>query len=281
MSASPLPTPNAEPVGFRHPPLRWWVEILLVVGFYAIYSLVRNQFGSALGPTTLSLAFTNALDVIEFESAIGLYIEPGLQEAFVDWEWFLVFWNIFYGTFHFVVTIGAMVYLFVRAPVRYSFMRSVLCLTTATALLGFALFPLMPPRLLGNCISEFGACATEHTFTDTMVELGGLWSFESEQMASISNQYAAMPSLHIAWAVWCTLALAPVLRTRLSRWAIWAYPFLTLFAIMVTANHYWLDAIGGLLALAVGVALAPLLTRVLPGPNGTLTSDAVGRSLRA
>lgn len=274
--ANDLPLSDAP----KHPPLRWWVEILLVAGFYAIYSLIRNQFGSALGSATVSQSYANAVHVIDFESALGLFIEPELQAHFIGWDWFLIFWNIFYGTFHFVITIGTMVYLFLRAPLRYSFMRSALCLTTGTALIGFALFPLMPPRLLGNCVSEFGACATEHTFLDTMVELGGLWSFESDQVASISNQFAAMPSLHIAWAVWCAVALSPLLRRRSSRAIVWSYPLLTLFAIMVTANHYWLDAVGGLLALGVGVLLAPFLTRVLPGPNGTLESDAVGRNFR-
>jgi hypothetical protein len=74
-------------------------------------------------------------------------------------------------------------------------------------------------------------------------------------MKSLSNQYAAMPSLHIAWAAWCALAIWPVLRRRWTRALFLLYPFVTLFAVVVTANHYWLDGLGGLLALGLGVAL--------------------------
>ena len=117
----------------------------------------------------------------------------------------------------------------------------------------------MPPRLLSNCTSQFGACVPGYDYVDTLVEPGGLWSFESGTMETISNQYAAMPSLHIGWAVWCAIALYPVLHRRWARIAIATYPVLTLFAIIVTANHYWIDAVGGVIALAVGLRVAPAL----------------------
>jgi len=271
---------TAAPRRARRPVrLRWWIEIGLTLLFYGVYSLIRNQFGSALGQAVKDDAYDNARRVIEVERLLGLYREEWLQAQFIGWESFIVFWNVFYGTFHFAVTIATMAYLFVRFPVRYVFMRSALCATTAVALVGFAFFPLMPPRLLSNCASRFGACEPGHEYVDTLVDPGGLWSFESGTMETISNQYAAMPSLHIGWAVWCTVALYPVLRSRGARWSIVAYPLLTLFAIMVTANHYWIDAVGGLLALGIGLRIAPSLTSVLPGGGGTLTGDVARRPL--
>ena len=187
--------------------------------------------------------------------------------------------NVFYGSFHFIVTIFVMVYLFLRFPQRYLFMRSTLASTTTVALVGFAFFPLMPPRLLTACPgqSEWGACDRSFDYVDTLVDPGGLWSFEGGAMESISNQYAAMPSLHIAWATWCVIGLYPVLTKRWSRTLIVLYPFFTLFAIIVTANHYWIDAIGGLIALAFGLAVARPISKLLPGrvrtledPRGTL-----------
>jgi hypothetical protein len=74
-------------------------------------------------------------------------------------------------------------------------------------------------------------------------------------MRSLSNQYAAMPSLHVAWATWCALAVRPVVRRRWVRMLFFAYPLVTLFAVVVTANHYWLDGLGGLVALGLGAAL--------------------------
>ncbi len=247
------------------PVLKWWLEAGMTLGFYFVYSLIRNQFGSALGDSVRRRSYENALDIIGIEKAMGLYHEEWTQQQFLDWDWFIVFWNVFYGSFHFIVTIFVMVYLFLRFPTRYIFMRSMLAVTTASALIGFALYPLMPPRLLSNCASQYGACVPGHNYVDTLVDPGGLWSFESGTMEAISNQYAAMPSLHVAWAVWCTIGLYPVLKRRTTRAVIAGYPLLTLFSIVVTANHYWIDAIGGLVSVALGLLLAPKLSQFLPG----------------
>ena len=84
-------------------------------------------------------------------------------------------------------------------------------------------------------------------------------------MQEISNQYAAMPSLHIAWAVWCAVAAAFVVSSRGARVALIAYPCLTVFAIIVTGNHYWIDAVGGVIVLGAGYAVGSRLARYLPG----------------
>ncbi|HEV8298227.1 MAG TPA: phosphatase PAP2 family protein, partial [Acidimicrobiales bacterium] len=76
------------------------------------------------------------------------------------------------------------------------------------------------------------------------------------------NQYAAMPSLHIAWAAWCCIALVPTVRSRIAKTLLIVYPWLTLFAIVVTANHYWLDAVGGLSVLFVGYLVGSTITRL-------------------
>ena len=82
-------------------------------------------------------------------------------------------------------------------------------------------------------------------------------------MAEISNQYAAMPSLHVAWALWCAWAVFPVLRRRWSR-VLWvAYPAFTVFAVIVTANHFWIDAVGGAAGLGVGYAAGTSLAKIL------------------
>lgn len=249
--------------GFVKP--RWWHEVFLSVVFYVVYSVVRNQFGSALGPSMRRQAYENALDIIALERSLRLYFEQQVQQFFLDLEWFIIFWNVFYGSFHFLVTIFVMVWLFLRVPQRYVFMRSTLAITTTTALIGFAVYPLMPPRLLSNCVSKYGDCSPGHNYVDTLVEYGALWSFESGTMEAISNQYAAMPSLHIAWALWATISLVPVLQKRSTRLIMLAYPLLTLFSIVVTANHFWIDAVGGIAIVALGFILAPLVTPLLPG----------------
>jgi hypothetical protein len=229
----------------------WLRELFLIAICYTCYSWVRNQFGSA--SVTSDTAYRNADYMIETERFLGLYFEPSLQSWFDGWVWFLRFWNIFYGTLHFVMTLGVLIFLFIRVPVEYVKWRTIGLLTTGRALIGFALFPLMPPRLLGNC-REVGACV-DSPFIDTMAEYGGLWSFDSGLMESLSNQYAAMPSLHFAWALWSWLAIKKHLVSRTSRIAIASYPSLTLFAIIVTANHYWIDAVGGVVVLGAGYYL--------------------------
>lgn len=243
---------------------RWWGEIGLVLGFYVIYTFVRNQFGSALGESARLTAVRNADRVIDLERAMNLFFEDTLQRAVIDWDWFIRFWNLFYGTFHFAVTIGVMMLMFLRRPRRYLRWRSVLLATTALALVGFAVFPLMPPRLLADC-GVFGGCDPTHSFVDTLVDPGGLWSFDSGTMQELSNQFAAMPSLHIAWALWSALAAYPMLRRRWSRSLMVLYPLLTVFAIVVTANHYWIDAVGGAVVLGAGYAIGGRVALVLPG----------------
>ena len=240
--------------------LRWWVEVLLVLGFYVVYSTIRNLFGSE--SISAADALANAERIIDLERSIGLYLELDLQQAFVDHRWFIQFWNLFYGTFHFAVTVFALVWVYRRFPHLYARHRSTFLCTTGLALAGFALFPLMPPRLLSNG-GEFGGClATLHPYVDTVTDVGGLWSFDSGTMQSVSNQYAAMPSLHFAWATWCALVIWPIVSNRTARGLVAAYPIATLFAVIVTGNHFWLDAVGGLVVLGAGSLLAGVLVRV-------------------
>lgn len=262
----------------------WWKEALIMGVFYLVYSWSRNQFGSAqiAADGVPEQAFTNAERVIRWERAIGLYHEVSVQSWFLDHKWFIQFWNTFYGTAHFFVTIGVFIVLFRKRPDVFPLWRNTLAAMTALAIIGFSLFPLMPPRLLdapcpksgeayygGRCI-ESGLRGAgpdgvlerpwvapydsddSFGFVDTLVEIGGPWSFESETMTSISNQYAAMPSLHIGWSSWCVFALFPLARRWRWRLALMLYPAATLFCIVVTGNHYWIDGVGGLLVLAAG-----------------------------
>ncbi len=241
----------------------WWKEALIVAVFYLVYSWTRNQFGSnavTLG-TPPEHAFHNAERVIRFERLVGLYHEETLQDLFLPWRAFIQFWNTYYGTAHFFVTIAVFALLFVKRPAVFPQWRNSLAIMTALAILGFALFPLMPPRLLDEPCPEYGgACIPSELraeggtfgFVDTLEEYGGPWSFDSDTMTEISNQYAAMPSMHIGWSTWCAVAMWPLLRRRWQRVAVFLYPLATLFCIIVTGNHYWLDGAGGLLAFAVG-----------------------------
>ena len=255
--------------------LRWWKELATVLVFYGVYSVVRNMQGSAT--VSAAHAFRNARQVISLERLIGLYHEESIQDIFLGSDLVMTVWNVFYGTFHFFVTIGVLVYLFRRFPVRYARWRTLLATTTALALIGFALYPLMPPRLL----------PASYGFVDSLVVFGSPWSFDSTAMHKISNQYAAMPSLHFAWALWCALALLAVVRRRWTRLLAASYPVVTLAAIVITGNHFIIDAVAGAIVLGIawfvsglfsGGQLRPrLLSRARsasPGPSLEPAGDA-------
>lgn len=250
--------------------LYWWKEALIVLAFYLVYSWIRNQFGSntIAADGIPEQAFNNAERVIRWEQSIGLYHEETIQDWFLPYRWFIQFWNTYYGTAHFIVTIAVFAVLFWKRPAVFPQWRNSLAAMTALAIVGFAFFPLMPPRLLdepcpwqadANEVAFGGECIPSELrgedgfgYVDTLAEYGGPWSFDSEGMASISNQYAAMPSLHIGWSTWCAIAMWPLLRSRWTKAAWLLYPAFTLFCIVVTANHYWLDGIGGLVVFGVG-----------------------------
>ena len=237
--------------------LRWWKEVLYILAFYLVYTAIRNTQGSA--SVNVGHALDNAKQVIAWERHLGLFHEQGVQHAFLGSRGFIEFWNLFYGTFHFIVTAFALVFVFRRFPERYARWRNTLACTTGLALVGFALYPLMPPRLL-NDFGEFGGRLVQYSFHDTLHEFGSLWSFDSGTMQKLSNQYAAMPSLHFAWSTWCALVLVPSLRRPWTKALALAYPLATLFAIVVTGNHYVLDAAGGAVVLGAGYLLGYAVT---------------------
>ena len=260
----------------------WWKEALIMGGFYLIYSWSRNLFGSARlsADGVPEQAFHNAERLIRIERGIGLFHEESIQDWFLPYRGFIQFWNTFYGTAHFAVTLIVFFVLFVKRKNVFPQWRNTLAITTALGIVGFSLFPVMPPRLLdAPCPSQergsYGGLCIESSlrnagpdgirgtlddrsfgFVDTLPEYGaGLWTFDSEAMKSISNQYAAMPSMHIGWSSWCAFAMWPLLRKRWTKAAMLLYPAMTLFCIVVTGNHYWIDGLGGQLALAIGAFL--------------------------
>lgn len=236
--------------------LRWYREVATILAFYAVYSAIRNLFGSnAVDP---AVALRNAERVIRAEEVVSGFVEADVQAYFLGWgSGFMRFWNLYYGSLHFIVTAGVLVWVYRRHPVSYPRWRNTLGAMTALALIGFSLFPLMPPRLLADTGLYGGAdSGYAGVFVDTLVAFPTLWSFESSTMQSVSNQYAAMPSLHVGWALWCMAAVLPFTARRWVRISFVLYVPVTVFAIVVTANHYWLDAVGGVVVFQAAVLIA-------------------------
>ena len=245
-------------VGRRRP---IWREIIYIGAVYLVYSAVRNKFGSAGGEPghANGIAYGHALDVIHFEQRLGLFLEQTAQSWYLDLpaHGLIQVWNVFYGTAHFVMTAAALIWLFLRDPERYPRWRNTLACTTLLALVGFASFSLMPPRLLDKPVEHYGPPHIEESFgfVDTLEEYPTFWSFDSGGLKKLSNQYAAMPSLHMGWSLWSALVLFPLVRRKWARVLVVLYPCATFFCIIVTANHYWLDALVGACVLGVSYVM--------------------------
>jgi len=239
--------------------LYWWFEIALAGVFYAVYTTIRNT--NEGGTAT---AFRNARSLIDVQKFFGIYHEEQLQRLALHFKPLVVGANYYYGSLHFVVTIGVMIYLFVRWSDDYPLWRNALAATTAIALIGFMFWPLMPPRLL----------PAGYGYVDTLARYPTFWSFNSGAINKISNQYAAMPSVHCAWALWCACVLVPRLKHRWAKWLAAAYPVLTVTAIVLTGNHYFLDAVGGFTVLFIGFLLARRFTRAGRGARPSPLTSA-------
>jgi PAP2 superfamily len=227
----------------------WWVEVLAILAFYFVYSAIRDVSGAHK-----TRALHDARHIISIERHLGIFHEATIQGWALHFTPLIVVANYLYGSLHFIVTIGVAVWLFRRYSDDYPRYRNTLAIATGLALIGFTVFPLMPPRLLADSGLHLG-------FVDTLQRYKTIWSFDSGPAAKVSNQYAAMPSVHIAWSSFCALALVPRMKTRGRKILAASYPVLTLVVIVITANHYFIDAVGGLVILTIGWFVGNRATR--------------------
>ncbi|WP_338695888.1 phosphatase PAP2 family protein [Streptomyces sp. Q6] len=251
----PTTSPIAEDrVGhrFRTPRRpRLWFEILLIAVSYWTYSLIRNAV-----PEQKTQALNNADWIWKLEHHLGIAVEQSVNHAVDSVTWLIVGMNYYYATLHFVVTLGVLVWLFRCHPGRYAATRLVLFATTAVALVGYYFYPLAPPRLMDP--------ASGTRFIDTVAVHQTWGSMASGNLKNMSNQYAAMPSMHIGWSLWCGLTIFALASVPWVRVLGLLYPVATLVVIVATANHFWLDAVGGMLCLAFGFTVARLWYGALP-----------------
>jgi hypothetical protein len=217
-------------------------ELVLVGVFLGIYEEIRGhmvQAGAA--------AASHALSIVPAERFLGLFHEQAVQALFLRSDNVMDAFNAYYGGTHFLIPALILAWLLWRHPGRYARARTTLALTTAVAFVVFWLFPVAPPRLLP---ARFG-------IVDTLTMATPAGHAEGVLMSAAGDQYASMPSLHVAWAVWCAVALYPVVRYRLLRILAVAYPVMTALVVVATGNHYFLDvAAGALLTGAAWVAVA-------------------------
>lgn len=221
---------------------------MLIAVSYWTYSLIRNAV-----PEQKSQALRNADWIWQAEQTMGIAVEESVNRAVNSVTWLIVSMNYYYATLHFIVTISVLVWLYRTHPGRYAAARLVLFATTGVALVGYYLYPLAPPRLMNG-----------QNFIDTVLVHDTWGSMASGDLKNMSNQYAAMPSMHIGWSVWCGLIIFALAAAPWAKILGLLYPTLTLVVIVATANHFWLDAVGGLICLAFGFGVSYVWYRALP-----------------
>jgi hypothetical protein len=222
----------------------WWQEIAIIAIGYWLYSLGRNAI-----PEQVAIARLHGRAIQHLQGVLHLNWELAFNHFVAAHEWLAQTMDYYYATLHFILTPVVMVWLFTRRPHIYRGARTVLVATTLLALLGFYLYPTAPPRLLPH-----------GDYVDTVLKFHTWGSLADPNIAEHSNQFAAMPSLHIGWALWCGLAIFAAARHTWVRVLGLAYPVGTLVVIIGTANHYILDAVGGVAIIALAFGLQWVLS---------------------
>jgi PAP2 superfamily len=227
-------------------------QLLLFGGAYYAYRLVR---GIVDGQATA--AFENARAIVDAERSLGLFFEPGLQgwaKGHADWLVWVA--NVMYVNSHFIVTTVFLLWLYLARNHAYYFVRNMFMIAMGFALLGYVVFPTAPPRFM----PEWG-------FSDTVSSFVGQ---SAEQSANVLyNPFAAIPSMHVAFALMIAIPAMQLMRHRALK-VLWsAYPALVTFVVVVTGNHFWLDAALGALVAAVSAAVThAALARARPDAWG-------------
>lgn len=207
-------------------------QLMLFAGAYYAYRLVRGFVDGQA-----ALAFENARNLVDFERTLGLFFEPGLQSwAQANAHWLVDGANFMYVNSQFVVTTTFLIWLYIMRNESFYYVRNMFMIAMFLALVGYIVFPAAPPRFL----PEWG-------FTDTVSSFVGT---KAEQNANVLyNPFAAVPSMHVAFALMIGVPASRIVRFRPLKVAWLIYPVVVTFVVMVTANHFWMDA-----ALGAGVA---------------------------
>jgi membrane-associated phospholipid phosphatase len=229
-----------------------WPDVLRQIGLFALadvcYETVRG-----IAESNTALAFANARAIVEIEQGLGLFFEQSLQASVMGERLLIDLANFAYVNSHFVVTTCALVWLYLRHNQHFYFVRNMFMVAMALALVGYLAVPTAPPRFL----PELG-------FVDTIAYYADV-RHDSALITLFFNPYAAVPSMHVAFSLMLAVPALLVVRRRMIK-LLWAlYPPLVTMVVIVTGNHWWLDAFAGAcVALVAAVVARTVLSRLRP-----------------
>ncbi|HEY4428152.1 MAG TPA: phosphatase PAP2 family protein, partial [Solirubrobacteraceae bacterium] len=230
-----------------------WLDALRQVSLFAAayfaYMVVRG-----IADGSANAAFAHARDLISLERTLHLFVEPSIQAWASGSHFVMVLASWLYVNAQGSITIAALVYLYLRHNRNFYFVRNMFMIAMAIALVGYTVFPTAPPRFM----PEWG-------FVDTVADLTPVKnSAASASMSALFNPYAAVPSMHVCFAMMVGWPLARLVRSSVARVLWMVYPFVMTFVIVATANHFIVDALLGALTAGVSAYGAHWLARTRP-----------------
>ena len=223
-------------------------QIGILVGVDVIYEL-----GRGIADSSKADALAHGQQAIDLERSTHSFFEPGLQAFFLPAHWVIDLANQLYLNAQFSIALGFLVWLYLFRNESYYFVRNMFVVSMCLALIGYIGFPTAPPRMF-----------PQDGFIDTITDFSNV-NHDSTLAKVFINPYAAVPSMHCAFALMIGATGVMVCRRRISKalWAIW--PLLIAWVVIVTANHYWVDvALGWMVALASALVAQRLLARARP-----------------
>jgi membrane-associated phospholipid phosphatase len=223
-------------------------QLLLFAAAYYAYQLVR---GSVDGK--VAAAAWNATKIINLEHSLHVFAEPSVQTWASSRHWIIHSADWMYLNSHFIVTVGALVFIYLRRNDSFYFVRNMFMIAMGIALLGYALYPTAPPRLM----PEWGFTDSVAAYTHVRVE--------NEPVSALLNLYAAVPSMHVCFALMVGWPLARLVKPPPLKVVWLLYPFLVAFVVVATGNHYFFDAFLGAMTAGLSALLSgQLLARWRP-----------------
>ncbi len=231
-----------------HGPFDAFRQVLLFYAAYHAYSIVR---GIADDPGAASTAFDNARGVISLERTLGFFVEPSVQAWVSGSNVVTDAASWLYLNAQTSVTVGALFFIYMWRNPSFYFVRNMMMVAMGIALIGYVVYPTAPPRFF----PEWG-------FFDSVQDFAGV--SDDSSVNELFNPYAAIPSMHVAFALMIGWSLARLVGNRFLRAFWWAYPVLVTFVIVATANHFLMDAVLGAITAALAALAARELARARP-----------------
>ncbi|MDA0270790.1 MAG: phosphatase PAP2 family protein [Chloroflexi bacterium] len=216
------------------------IEVALVVVGFLAYFLVRGCVVDRTGE-----ALENARWIINLQKSMGIFVEPAINEWALASDLRVQFFNFVYFWLDFPLIVAVGLFFFWKSRFHYTLLRDSLLISGAIALVSYLVFPVAPPRYL----PEWG-------FVDTLEAFSNL-SYQAQSMQPFVNPFAAVPSLHVGWALLLAIVVFMATQNWIARVLVVAVLAVQTVAVMATANHYLFDALVGLM-VSLGALMAAL-----------------------